>query len=32
VTFTADTPGTYYYICLVPGHAALGMQGKFIVE
>ena len=32
VTFTADQPGTYYYICLVPGHALLGMEGKFIVE
>jgi len=31
-TFTAGAPGTYYYICLVPGHAALGMQGSFIVE
>ncbi|HET8719495.1 MAG TPA: cupredoxin domain-containing protein [Candidatus Nitrosotenuis sp.] len=32
VTFVADTPGTYYYICAVPGHAALGMQGNFVVE
>ena len=32
VTFTAGAPGTYYYICTVPGHAALGMQGSFIVE
>jgi nitrite reductase (NO-forming) len=31
-TFTAGAPGTYYYICLVPGHAQLGMQGSFIVE
>jgi len=31
-TFTAGAPGTYYYICTVPGHAALGMQGSFIVE
>ena len=31
-TFTAGSPGTYYYICTVPGHASLGMQGSFIVE
>lgn len=31
-TFIAGAPGKYYYICLVPGHAALGMQGSFIVE
>jgi nitrite reductase (NO-forming) len=31
-TFTAGAPGTYYYICTVPGHASLGMQGSFIVE
>ena len=32
VTFVAGAPGTYHYICTVPGHAALGMDGKFIVE
>jgi len=32
VTFTADTPGAYYYICTVPGHSIQGMQGKFTVE
>jgi nitrite reductase (NO-forming) len=32
VTFVAGAPGTYHYICTVPGHATLGMQGKFIVE
>jgi nitrite reductase (NO-forming) len=32
VTFVADTPGSYHYICAVPGHAALGMSGNFIVE
>ena len=32
VTFLAGTPGTYYYICTVPGHALQGMQGSFIVE
>ena len=31
-TFIAGTPGTYYYICTVPGHALQGMQGNFIVE
>ena len=31
-TFTAGAPGAYYYICTVPGHASLGMQGSFIVE
>ena len=32
VTFLADTPGTYYYVCTVPGHALQGMQGTLIVE
>ena len=32
VTFTAGAPGTYYYICTVPGHSFQGMQGTFIVE
>lgn len=32
VTFVAGAPGTYHYICTVPGHAELGMQGKFIVQ
>ncbi len=32
VTFVAGTPGLYRYICTVPGHAALGMEGNFIVE
>ena len=32
VTFTAGAPGTYYYICTVPGHALQGMKGSFIVE
>lgn len=31
-TFTAGAPGSYYYICTVPGHALQGMQGSFIVE
>lgn len=29
--FTARALGTYYYICPVPGHAAAGMAGKFVV-
>jgi len=32
VTFLAGAPGTYYYICTVPGHALQGMKGTFIVE
>jgi nitrite reductase (NO-forming) len=32
VTFTAGAPGTYYYICTVPGHSLQGMKGSFIVE
>ena len=32
VTFIAGAPGTYYYICTVPGHALQGMVGSFIVE
>ena len=32
VTFVAGAPGTYYYICTVPGHALQGMKGSFIVE
>jgi len=32
VTFLAGAPGTYYYICTVPGHALQGMQGSFIVD
>jgi len=35
VTFTADKPGTFYYVCLEEKpdvHAKLGMWGKFIVE
>jgi len=32
IEFTASPPGTYYYISLVPGHAAKGMYGKLIVQ
>lgn len=31
-TFVARAPGTYYYVCLTPGHAAKGMYGRFIVR
>jgi len=26
-TFTIDAPGTYAFVCTVPGHAAAGMRG-----
>ena len=26
------TPGTYYYVCQIPGHAATGMFGKIVVK
>ncbi len=32
LTFTASTPGTYHYLCPVPGHAQKGMTGTFIVR
>jgi uncharacterized cupredoxin-like copper-binding protein len=31
VTFTTTRPGTYHYICPVPGHAQKGMHGTFSV-
>ena len=31
-TFTATTPGTYHYLCPVPGHAQQGMTGTFTVS
>jgi rusticyanin len=31
LTFTAATPGTYHYLCPVPGHAQKGMTGTFTV-
>ncbi len=31
VTFTATAAGTYRYECPLPGHAAMGMQGGFVV-
>ncbi len=31
LTFTATTPGSYRYLCAVPGHARKGMTGAFTV-
>jgi len=31
ITFTASSPGTYHYLCPVPGHAQKGMTGTFTV-
>jgi nitrite reductase (NO-forming) len=31
-TFTIDTPGTYEFICSVPGHAAAGMVGTITAQ
>src|SRR5580658_6312787 len=32
LSFTASTPGTYRYLCPVPGHAQEGMTGTFIAS
>ena len=32
ITFIADKPGHFFYICTVPGHSLQGMKGDFIVE
>ena len=32
LTFTASHPGTYRYLCPVPGHAQKGMAGTFTVS
>jgi rusticyanin len=32
LSFVAATPGTYHYLCPMPGHAEMGMTGLFIVE
>jgi rusticyanin len=32
LTFTATTPGTYQYLCPVPGHAQEGMTGTLTVS
>jgi rusticyanin len=31
INFIAATPGTYQYLCAVPGHAQKGMVGNFVV-
>jgi rusticyanin len=31
-TFQAGPPGTYSYICPMPGHAQMGMRGTFVVR
>ncbi|MDI3269532.1 MAG: plastocyanin/azurin family copper-binding protein [Bacillota bacterium] len=31
-SFTFDKPGTYPYVCTVPGHAQGGMVGEIVVE
>ena len=31
-TFTIDSPGTYAFVCSVPGHAAAGMRGTITVQ
>jgi uncharacterized cupredoxin-like copper-binding protein len=30
--FTIDTPGTYVFVCTVPGHAAAGMRGTITAQ
>ena len=32
LTFTVGSPGTYRYLCAVPGHAQKGMTGTFTVN
>ena len=32
LTFTAGPPGTYHYLCPLPGHAQKGMTGIFAVN
>jgi rusticyanin len=32
ITFTASATGTYHYLCPMPGHAQMGMDGTFIVR
>jgi rusticyanin len=31
LTFTASQPGSYHYLCPVPGHAQKGMAGVFAI-
>jgi uncharacterized cupredoxin-like copper-binding protein len=32
ITFTPTAPGTFYFYCNLPGHAAAGMVGKLVVR
>lgn len=32
ISFVAGSPGSYDYICPMPGHAQMGMHGSFIVR
>ena len=32
VTFTPNQAGNFYYVCIVPGHIALGMWGNVVVN
>ena len=32
LAFTAGTPGTYHYLCPVPGHAQKGMTGTLTIQ
>jgi len=32
IELQVDEPGTYQFICTVPGHAQAGMKGKLVVE
>lgn len=32
ITFVPEEPGTYHYLCTIPGHAQHGMLGTFVVE
>lgn len=32
VTVTPDSPGTYRFVCTVPGHAQAGMTGRLVVS
>jgi rusticyanin len=32
LTFTAATPGTYHYLCPIPGHAREGMTGTLTIK
>jgi uncharacterized cupredoxin-like copper-binding protein len=31
-SLTVDEPGTYGFLCSVPGHAGAGMRGSLIVQ